>query len=444
MYSSSYINKRYNISVKNIISPDQVLKWSNGAVEKPDTNHYRTGKPISKWIFCESIFGPVISYECNCGKYKWDMYAGIVCEKCGVELCNSNVRRDRMWHIELAVPILNVWFIKEVSIILNLSPFEIEQILNYEKYAIVDKIEEEKVKNIVWELYTMLKSRLKELDEVYEKEIEVAQKSGNAMIIKTLEWVYEKNKQALDFEFDRIMSIIKSLKKWSTILESDFRSFFYRYTDIFDMKSWAEAIQELLSDVNIEEEIVKITEIFKNSKWEERKKIFKLLRLLINLHISDIRPEWMIIKQLPVIPPAYRWITKDWKDHTSYKISHISLLYKDVIQINLKLKRMIHAGIPDIVKKNEIRLLQESVNNLFYGNVEKTMDWSELEWLYFRSLRITNKTPLTYMVYLYAWLCQNICTFDKERHITTKFNKIKSLQLWDLTDFLLFLIEDYD
>ena len=372
MYTSD--NSKIDGLMVSLASPDQVLKWSNGAVEKPDTTNYRTGKPTLKWLFCESIFGPVKSYECSCGKYKWARYKWIVCEKCGVELCSSKVRRERMWHIELASPVVHIWYYKaspsRIWLLLDLTHTDIEKILYYVKYVVVNEVDDKKVKTIVGELDKILASRLKELDEVYEKELEIAQKSDNAMIMKTLERAYQENKQALASEFTRIMNIIKWLKKWSTILESDYRNFFYRYADIFDMKSWAEAIQELLSDVKIEEEIIKVTEKFKNSKWEERKKFFKLLRLLINLHISDIRPEWMIIKQLPVIPPDLRPIVQlpGGKNATT----DVNNFYRRVIQRNLRLKKMIQVGMPDIVKKNEIRLLQESVNNLIVGDKTTT------------------------------------------------------------------------
>lgn len=364
MYTSD--NSKIDWLMVSLASPDQVLKRSNWAVEKPDTTNYRTGKPTLKWLFCESIFGPVKSYECSCGKYKWARYKWIVCEKCGVELTSSKVRRERMGHIELASPVVHIWYYKaspsRIWLLLDLTHTDIEKILYYVKYIVVNNVDDKKVKVITWELDKILAGRLKELDEVYNKELDLANKSDNAMSLKVLEKAYEENKSALSIEFNRISWIIKSLKKWSTILESDYRNFFYRYTDIFDMKSGAEAIQELLAYVNIEEEIQKVTEKFKNSKWEERKKIFKLLRLLINLHISEIRPEWMIIKQLPVIPPDLRPIVQlPWGKNATTDVNNF---YRRVIQRNLRLKKMIQVGMPDIVKKNEIRLLQESVNNL--------------------------------------------------------------------------------
>ncbi len=364
MYTSD--NSKIDWLMVSLASPDQVLKWSSGAVEKPDTTNYRTGKPTLKWLFCESIFGPVKSYECSCGKYKGARYKWIVCEKCGVELTSSKVRRERMWHIELASPVVHIWYYKaspsRIWLILDLTHTDIEKILYYVKYIVINNVDDKKVKTIALELDKILAGRLKELDDVYDKELDLANKSENTMSLKVLEKAYEDNKNALSSEFNRISVIIKNLKKWSTILESDFRNFFYRYTDIFDMKSGAEAIQELLSHVNIEEEIQKVTERFKNSKWEERKKFFKLLRLLINLHVSDIRPEWMIIKHLPVIPPDLRPIIQlpGGKNATT----DVNNFYRRVIQRNLRLKKMIQVGMPDIVKKNEIRLLQESVNNL--------------------------------------------------------------------------------
>ncbi len=364
------IQKDFDGILVRLASPEDILEWSNGSVETPDTINYRTWKPKKKGLFCEVIFWPVKNYECSCGKYKWVRYKWIVCEKCWVEVTTSRVRRERMWHINLAAPVVHIWYYKanpsKIWLLLNLSVKEIEKILYFVKYVVVD-IDDKKKKEAIDDLDKKYEETLKKLEEAYEEEIKNCDKewlSGEKLRLKKeeIEKLYIDNKKQLEQEYSRIKSILANLKVWSTVLESDYRNFLYQYKDFIKFESWAIGILHLLEKINIEEEIEKTTKIFKKLKWVEREKAFKRLRLLINLHISGVRPEWMVLKYLPVIPPDLRPVVQlEWWKFAS---SDINLFYRRVLMRNLRLNKMIEAWMPEVIQKNEIRLLQEAVNNL--------------------------------------------------------------------------------
>ena len=278
-----------------------------------------------------------------------------------------------MGHIELASPVVHIRYYKatpsRVGLLLDLGVAEIEKILYYVKYIVTAKVDEDKQKELIKIFDTTFREKIKELEEVYKSEMDDAKankgQAHSGMSIKDIEKAYQENKLSLEKEFSRTKSIIANLKTGSTILESDYRNFFRTYDSIFQFKSGSDAVYEMLSRIDVEKKIAETLERFKNTKGEPRKKIFKLLRLLINLHISNVRPEWMIIKILPVVPPDLRPIVQ--LEGGKLATVDANQFYRRVIQRNLRLKKMIQVGMPDVVKKNEIRLLQESVNNLISG-----------------------------------------------------------------------------
>ncbi len=347
-----------------LASPENIAKWSFGSVEVPDTINYRTGKPKQKGLFCESIFGPMKNYECSCGKYKGVRYKGIVCERCGVEVTSARVRRERMGHIELAAPVVHVWYVKatpsRVWLLLGLSVNEIEKILYYVKYVLINPITDAQKKQVFAQLDSDFKAKVDELQEAYDNEIKDGGRSKN-----DLDKLLADNKAALDKEFNRIKSIVANLKVGATILESDYRNIFYRFEDTLQFKSGSESVQKLLSQIDVEKEIKTLIKNFGSYKGENKNKALKLLRLLINLYISGVKPEWMVIKNLPVIPPDLRPVVQ--LDGGRFASSDVNLFYRRVLMRNIRLRKMIQVGMPDVVKKNEIRLLQESVNNLIIG-----------------------------------------------------------------------------
>lgn len=358
-----------------LASPEDIVSWSHGSVESPDTINYRTGKPKQKGLFCEAIFGPMKNYECSCGKYKGVRYKGIVCERCGVEVTTSRVRRERMGHIELAAPVVHVWYIKatpsRVGLLLNLSVNDIEKILYYVKY-VVTAIDEKQKKSVITNLDKDYNNKVNELDKIYEKEKKNLTKENKGKKEKDqklaedeLRKLYASNKSAMEKEYSRVKSILANLKVGSTVLESDYRNIFWRYEGAFTFASGSQAVLQLLKQVDVVAEIQQILQGFYKFKGEERKKAYKKLKLLISLCISGVKPEWMVLTHLPVIPPDLRPVVQ--LDGWRFASSDVNLFYRRVLMRNLRLKKMIQVGMPAVVKKNEIRLLQEAVNNLLVG-----------------------------------------------------------------------------
>lgn len=350
-----------------LASVEDIESWSHGPVTNPDTVNYRTGKPKQGGLFCEAIFGPTKNYECGCGKYKGVRYKWIVCERCGVEVTNARVRRSRMGHIDLAVPVMHTWYKASssggVHQLLELSSNEISKILTFVKYAVIKEVSEENLEELKDRLDHDYEAKMQELKQLYQTELD----NKSSKLKKTeIEKLYEENKDMLKIEFNRVKSIISDLRFGSTILESDYRNIFYRFADVIAFSSGPEAILKMLMHIDVEKEIAKRVKEFVTIKSQEkRKKAMSLIKLLINLYVSGVKPEHMILKKLPVIPPDLRPVVQ--LDGGRFASSDVNLFYRRVLMRNIRLKKMIQVGMPDVVKKNEIRLLQESVNNLLVG-----------------------------------------------------------------------------
>ncbi|HKL44596.1 MAG TPA: DNA-directed RNA polymerase subunit beta' [Candidatus Absconditabacterales bacterium] len=354
--------------VVTLASVDDISKRSNGAVDNPDTVNYRTGRPKQHGLFCESIFGPVKNYECSCGKYKGVRYKGIVCERCGVEVTTSRVRRSRMGHVELASPVIHVWYKSSPSggihQLLQLSSNEIDRVLTFVKYAVSENVTEEQRKELSKKLEENLTSKLEELDELYKTEIKEAKDNKKKLV--EIENLFKENKDSLNQEFNRLKSIVSDLHFASTILESDYRNIFCQYSDVISFVSGPEGILKMLQNIDVKKEIkVRLEEYSKLKSEEQKRKLMLLIKLLINLHVSGVKPENMVLRKLPVIPPDLRPVVQ--LDGGKFASSDVNLYYRRVLMRNIRLRKMIQVGMPDVVKKNEIRLLQESVNNLLVG-----------------------------------------------------------------------------
>lgn len=283
-----------------LASPDMIRSWSYGEVKKPETINYRTFKPERDGLFCAKIFGPVKDYECLCGKYKRLKHRGVICEKCGVEVTLSKVRRERMGHIELASPIAHIWFLRSlpsrIGLLLDMTLRDIERILYFEAYVVIDPG------------MTQLERGQLLSDEAYYDAIE-------------------------------------------------------EYGDEFDARMGADAIQELLRALNLETEIAKIREDIANTSSEARlKKLSKRLKLIEAFLASGNKPEWMIMTVLPVLPPDLRPLVP--LDGGRFATSDLNDLYRRVINRNNRLKRLLELNAPDIIVRNEKRMLQESVDAL--------------------------------------------------------------------------------
>ena len=293
---------RFNAIKISIASPDQILSWSYGEVKKPETINYRTFKPERDGLFCAKIFGPVKDYECLCGRYKRMKHKGVVCEKCGVEVIQSKVRRDRMGHITLATPVAHIWFLKSlpsrIGSILDLTLKELEKVLYFESWIVLDPKE-------------------------------------------------------------------TPLKKKELLSEEDFSDLQDQYgEDAFEAGIGAEAIRKLLEEIDLVALDVEIREELKATPSDtKRKKLVKRLKIVEALKKSGNRPEWMILTVLPVIPPDLRPLVP--LDGGRFATSDLNDLYRRVINRNNRLKRLQELNAPEIIIRNEKRMLQEAVDVLF-------------------------------------------------------------------------------
>ena len=294
-------NLNFNAIKISIAAPDKIRSWSFGEVKKPETVNYRTFKPEREGLFCARIFGPIKDYECLCGKYKRVKYKGIVCEKCGVEVTSSKVRRERMGHIELASPVAHIWFLKSlpsrISTLLGQSLKNVEKVIYFENYIVIDP----------------LMSPLSEGQILTEKEYEEFQDE------------YGHNSFEADMGAEAIKKMLQNL-------------------DLAKIQS------------DLKEELENLTSELK------REKVIKRLKLVNNFLESDNKPEWMIMDVLPVIPPDIRPLVM--LDGGRFAASDLNELYRRVINRNNRLKRLLDLGAPDIIIKNEKRMLQESVDAL--------------------------------------------------------------------------------
>ena len=285
----------------SIASPEKIESWSHGEVKKPETINYRTFKPEKDGLFCAKIFGPTKDYECNCGKYKRMKHRGIVCEKCGVEVIQSKVRRERMGHIRLATPVAHIWFLRsipsKIGILLDMTLRELERILYFEAYLVIDGKE-------------------------------------------------------------------TPLKNGETLSEERYREAREKYGDGFAVAQGADAIRELLKATNVKELSQKLrTEMKETSSEAKKRRLAKRLKVIESFLESGNKPEWMILEVVPVIPPDLRPLVP--LDGGRFATSDLNDLYRRVINRNNRLKRLLELNAPEIIIRNEKRMLQEAVDALF-------------------------------------------------------------------------------
>ena len=367
----------------SIASPDDILQWSHGEVLKPETINYRTQKPEKDGLFAENIFGPSKDWECYCGKYKKIRYKGVVCDKCGVEVTRSIVRRQRMGHISLAVPVTHIWFLRGspsvIGLLLGLTSRNLEKVIYFAAY-IITEVNEEIRKNILERLNTEfdqykkqikkeLNKKLSELNQNQTSALTQADKSQQKDIEEHYEREIAKAKQQsaskhenLKNTFNKAMEEVGKLASHQIISEKKYRTLSLRYGQIIRAGIGAEAINELLSKIDLAEFMIKIKDELKTAATQRRRKLLKKLRLVKNLIQANIHSEWMIVKELPVIPPDLRPMVQ--LDGGRFASSDLNDLYRRVINRNNRLKKLIDLGAPEIICRNEKRMLQEAVDAL--------------------------------------------------------------------------------
>lgn len=343
-----------------IASPDEILAWSHGEVTKPETINYRTQRAEKDGLFCERIFGPEKDYECYCGKYKRVRYKGIVCDRCGVEVTKSSVRRDRMGHIKLACPVSHIWFLRGVPSrmgqVLDLPMQQLEKVIYFASYVItmVDELEKKK---ILEEIDVEFQEKTKTQKRLFEK--------GNKNSQKELNKAQEELKAAKE----RAKQEVSGLQELRVISEAEYRNFSLKYGQCFTAGTGAETIRKIFEKIDLKKEIDKLNNALKESTPEEKRKIFIRLKLYQGMYQAAIRPEWMLITVLPVLPADLRPIVQ--LDGGRYASSDLNDLYRRVINRNNRLKYLIEIGAPEVIVRNEKRMLQEAVDSLIDNGMRK-------------------------------------------------------------------------
>ena len=283
-----------------IASPEKIRSWSYGEIKKPETINYRTLKPERDGLFCEKIFGPTKDFECSCGKYKRLRYKNVVCDRCGVEVTRSKVRRERMGHIELASPCSHIWFFKGVpskmGLVLDMSPRDLEEVLYFVSYVVINP--------------------------------------GSA-----------------------------PLEKKQTLSDKEYRAYYEKYGNTFEVGMGAEAIKKLLEEVDVDAEIEKLNKELEGATGQKRIRLVKRLDCLVAFQTSGNKPSWMVLDVIPVIPPELRPMIQ--LDGGRFATSDLNDLYRRIINRNNRLKKLLELGAPSIIVQNEKRMLQEAVDTLF-------------------------------------------------------------------------------
>jgi DNA-directed RNA polymerase subunit beta' len=398
-----------------LASPEQIRAWSSGEVVKPETINYRTLKPEKDGLFCERIFGPTKDWECYCGKYKRVRYKGIICERCGVEVTRAKVRRERMGHIDLAAPVSHIWYFKGVpsrmGYLLDISPKQLERVL-YFSASIVTFVDEDKRENDLLQLEDQVNADIDNLfttrDErkvriMAERDKRISVLQGNSTPDDDDEAALGLDEVPLDeWNKDEVEKRVTELRQdadmrlreldrftddqaarlreiWASFRQMQKSEIFTDETLFRDLKEkfgspfgygtyfrggmGAEAIRELLSGVDLEDEAKLLREIIKTSKGQRQSRAVKRLKVVEGFLRSENRPEWMILETVPVIPPELRPMVQ--LDGGRFATSDLNDLYRRVINRNNRLKRLLDLGAPEIIVNNEKRMLQEAVDALF-------------------------------------------------------------------------------
>ena len=350
----------------SLASPEQVRSWSYGEVSKPETINYRTLKPERDGLFCERIFGPTKDFECYCGKYKRIRYKGIICDKCGVEVARAKVRRERMGHIELACPVSHIWFAKgipsRIGLLLDLSPRSLERVLYFSHY-IITSIDEEARQEAIKQLKQNTSQQIAELQSTLEAkiaEMEAARATVNK--IEQLRRSFAEQKLQLEEKLSATVEQLKDLQQGALLTENQYHELEQKYGQVFTAGMGAEAILQLLKDINLDEMRNRLIQETRSTSGQRRRRAAKQLQVVEGFRRSGNKPEWMILTVLPVLPPDLRPMVQ--LDGGRFATSDLNDLYRRVINRNNRLRHLLEIGAPEIIIRNEKRMLQEAADSL--------------------------------------------------------------------------------
>jgi DNA-directed RNA polymerase subunit beta' len=369
-----------------LATADNIRSWSHGEVKKPETINYRTLKPEKDGLFCEKIFGPTRDWECSCGKYKRVRFKGIICERCGVEVTRSNVRRERMGHIELAAPVTHIWFFKGVpsrlGYLLDLAPKDLEKVIYFAAYMIT-WVDDEARREDFGRLHDEITAEINEIankrdyalnarDITFEKDLATLEDEGvKADVKKKLRDSAEREKNSVRKKADAEIARLERIwDRFANLRVSDlegdellYRALEARYGEYFEGSMGAGAIQERLKNFDLDAEAATLREIIATGKGQRKTRALKRLKVVNAFLTTTNSPVSMVLDSVPVIPPDLRPMVQ--LDGGRFATSDLNDLYRRVINRNNRLKRLLDLGAPEIIVNNEKRMLQEAVDSLF-------------------------------------------------------------------------------
>ncbi len=385
----------------SVASPTTIKNWSHGEVTKPETINYRTLRPEKNGLFCEKIFGPTKDWECYCGKYKRIRYKGIICDKCGVEVTQSKVRRERMAHIGLAAPVAHAWFMRGtpsvLALLLDLSPRSMDAVIYFSSYIIIS-VNEEKKAEVVEQLSGKLEGRRSELRDKTEEQIakleeelkerlgalksdelkkEAKELSKTELELKTRQKVQqlrtelEKEEGRLEEVYKTVNEMVNTIKPHTLLSEDEYYKLMeYDASEFLDVGMGAEAVLDILGQIDLGKLSAELREESNKTTGQRHIKAGKRLRIVEGMRAAKIDPQWMILQVLPVIPPELRPMVQ--LSGGRFATSDLNDLYRRVINRNNRLKRLIDLGAPSIILRNEKRMLQEAVDALIDSSRKTT------------------------------------------------------------------------
>ena len=366
----------------SLASSDQIKTWSYGEVVKPETINYRTLRPEKDGLFCERIFGPTKDWECYCGKYKKIRYKGVICDRCGVEVARSKVRRERMGHIKLAAPVAHIWFSKgtpsRLGLLLDLSPRNLERVVYFAQY-LVTRLDDQLRAQVIDQLRQAIDEGKDQLAAEASEKIEQLQaqpsedsegtekaKESDATDeeseIQKINAQLEEDKAELEKEALSRIEELEDLKLGQLMTESRFRGLREHHGEVFSAGMGAEAVLEVLKGLDLDATRDRLQEEIRSTSGQRRKKAIKTLRVVEAFRKSGNKPDWMVLSILPVLPPELRPMVQ--LDGGRFATSDLNDLYRRVINRNNRLKRLIELQAPEIIVRNEKRMLQEAVDAL--------------------------------------------------------------------------------
>lgn len=355
-----------------IASPEVIREWSYGEITKPETINYRTQKPEKHGLFAEEIFGPSKDWECYCGKYKKIRYKGIICDKCGVEVTQSVVRRERMGHIELASPVTHIWFLRgvpsKIGTVLDMGVQALEKVIYFSNFIITD-VDQDALEQTLEQVKAEYKSKKKMIEGEKKRDAgRVADKFKDEPNkvkeeLARIDDITEKKLEELEEEFLRVDKDLKEIKVMKIITEATYNEWSIRFGHIFDAGIGAEAVLKLLERIDLDATIEKLkVDLEETRSKTKHDRIVRRLKLLHSLVKTEIKPDWMVMRAIPVIPADIRPMVP--LDGGRFATSDLNDLYRRVINRNNRLKRLYALNAPEVITRNEKRMLQEAVDAL--------------------------------------------------------------------------------